>query len=77
MGDVLALLLVAFLTLAGLVALSLITRTTRRHAELFRRDTLRRLREDLRDTDEYIDKVRNALSQDDLDSIDDNRKQEF
>lgn len=74
MADVLALLAVAVIVMGGGVALMAVTRTTRRRAAEARRDKPRRLSADLRDTDKYIDHVNNALSEDDLDSLENNRK---
>ncbi len=75
MADVLALLIVAVVVMAGASALSFIARVRRRRAAELRRDAPRRLREDLRDTDAYIKQVSKALSEDDLDSIESRRKE--
>ena len=76
MADVLALLMLALIVMAGISALSFITRARRRVEAARRRDVPRRLQEDLRDTDAYIGRVEQALSQEDLDGIESRRKQE-
>lgn len=76
MADVLLLLVAAVIVIAGAGGLVLTVRASRRRAAQIRRDAPRRLMKDLRDTDGYIEQVGNALSQEDLDSLESKRKQE-
>ena len=75
MADVLALLAAAVLVMAGGVAVALIARSGRRRNAQIRRDAPRRLREDLRQADDYIREINDALSEDDLDSLKEKRNE--
>jgi hypothetical protein len=75
-ADVLLLLAGAVIVMTGAGGLMLITRTARRRAALARRDAPGRLRQDLRDAGAWIEQIENALSEDDLDSIETKRKRE-
>lgn len=70
MADVLLLLLAAVLVMGGGVAVALTVRSGSRRNAQIRGDAPRRLRQDLRATDNYINRINEALSEEDLDSID-------
>lgn len=69
MTDVLILALGAVTVMAGSLALALIVRRGQRRKAELRRDAPRRLRDDLRAADAYIEQVSRTLSEDDLDSL--------
>jgi K+/H+ antiporter YhaU regulatory subunit KhtT len=77
MGDVLALLACAVLVMAGGVAVALIARSGRRGNAEVRRNAPRRLREQIRLADERIRQIDNALSEEDLDSLEQQRNEEI
>lgn len=69
MADVLMLALGAVIVIVGSLAVALIVRRGQRRKAELRRDAPRRLRDDLRATDAYIEQVTRTLSEDDLDSL--------
>jgi hypothetical protein len=73
-ADVLALLAAAVLLMGGAGVVALTVRASRRRAAAMRREVSRRLRDGLRDTEKYIEQVGKALSEDDLDSLEDNHR---
>jgi len=75
MADVLALLAAAVLVMAGGVTVALIARSGRRRNAQIRRDAPRRLREDLRQADDYIREINDALSEGDLDGLEEKRNE--
>lgn len=76
MADVLILLAAAVLIMGGGVATALIARNGRRRQAQIRRDAPRRLRQDIRATGDYIKQINDALSEEDLDSLDRKRNEE-
>jgi hypothetical protein len=68
-ADVVLLFIAAVLVLGGAAVIAAIVRAGRRGQALRERDRPRRLRADLRATDEYISRINDALSDDDLDSL--------
>jgi len=74
MTDVVLLFVAAVLVLGGGVVTAAVVRAGRRRRALEERGRPRRLRADLRATDDYIRRVNEALSEDDLDSME--RKRE-
>ena len=75
MADVLALLLAAVLVMVGGVTAVLVARSGRRRNEQIRRDAPRRLRAELRQADDYLQKINDALSEDDLDGLEEKRNE--
>ena len=69
MADVVLLFAAAVLVLGGAVVTAVIVRAGRRRRAFEERDRPRRLRADLRAADDYIRRVSEALSEDDLDSM--------
>ena len=75
MTDVLLLFAAALLVLGGAVVTAIVVRAGWCGRALEERDRPRRLRADLRATDDYIGRVNEALSEDDLDSLDRQRNE--
>ena len=76
MTDVLLLFAAALIVIGGGGMVALTVRASRRKAAECRREAPRRLMNDLQETDDYIEQVGNALSEDDLDSLETQREKE-
>lgn len=74
MADVVILLACALIVLAGLGAVALIARSGHRRRVEAERDRPARLRRTLAETDDYIRRVRQATTDEQLDRLDDERK---
>jgi hypothetical protein len=73
-ADVLELLAAAVLVMGGAVVLAAIKHAVRSKVARLRREAPRQLRKTLLDTDAYIEQVNDVLSEDDLDSLEDNHR---
>lgn len=76
MADVVILFAAALMVLGGGIMVAVIVRAGQRRNAQIRRDAPRRLRADLRATDDYIARVNDVLDEDDLDSLDRQRNEE-
>lgn len=76
MADVIILFAAALMVLGGGIMVAVIVRAGQRRNAQIRRDAPRRLRADLRATDDYIARIKDVLSEDDLDSLDRQRNEE-
>ena len=76
MADAVLLFVAAVLVMGTSLGLAVIIGHGRRERARLRRDAPRQLRADLKATDDYIGRINDALSEEDLDSLDRQRNEE-